>query len=52
MSITDLKTNNRIIHDKLEIANYMGDYFLKIGSVIQNKVHAAYRTGLNLYHVM
>jgi len=38
MCITNLKTSNRIIHDKLEIANYMGDYFSKIGSVIQNEV--------------
>ena len=38
MSITNVKTNNRIIDDKLEITNYMGDYFSKIGIVVQNEV--------------
>ena len=37
-TLTELKMNNRIIDDKLKIANYMGDYFSKIGSDIQNEV--------------
>ena len=49
MSITNVKTNNRIIDDKLEIANYMGDYFSKIGRDIQNEVSRGGTVNINTH---
>ena len=63
MCITNLKSSNRIIHDKLEIENYMGDYFRKLVVLSRmmclevvvpstlTQILQACRLGLNLYHV-